>query len=154
VLIGLFAFSMVVSGIFPTDPDSGYPPGSPVPNPQLSTSGLLHNTSVAIGFPAFLVACAVFVRRFLAEGARGWAAYTVVTGVVFVVATELAFEGFGRSDGLGALGGLFERTLAVACFAWIAALGLRLLARPGARRPTTSRPAGRGTSGAAPLPYE
>ena len=55
-------------------------------------------TSGGVGFLALIAGCFVLARRFAAGGERGWAAYSVVTGVVFF----LAFAGIG--SGLGGIG--------------------------------------------------
>jgi hypothetical protein len=117
VLVGFWGLGAFVAGLFATDPDGSAHP---------STTGLLHNLAVQIGFPAFALACAVFVRVFAKRGDRRWAVGTAVTGVAFAAAAELAFRGFGHADGLGVTAGLFERVTAVIAFSWIVALAVRL----------------------------
>src|SRR6266699_4444573 len=71
LLIALWGIHLVVAGLFATDPDSGYPPGVPIPD-HPTLHGLLHDISVAFGFPSLVAAFFVFVRRFAVRGERGW----------------------------------------------------------------------------------
>ena len=69
-----------------------------------------------------LAACLVFARRFAKAGRRGWATYSVFTGVFFLV----AFLGTASGSGLVAL------TLAlwvaiVLAWVWISALAATLI---------------------------
>ena len=48
----------------------------------MSWHGVVHGIAPAVGFTALVVACFVLARRFAGAGQRGWAAYSVVTGVV------------------------------------------------------------------------
>jgi hypothetical protein len=48
ILIGLWALGLIVSGVFITDPDITYPPGTPYPVP-VTTHGALHNLGAGIG---------------------------------------------------------------------------------------------------------
>lgn len=129
VFLGVFAVGVLVAGLFATDPESGYPPGSPVPFPadRATFAGFAHDLSVQFGFPGFLIGCCLFVRLFLTRGERGWAAATAVTAVLFAVTAELAFRGFGQTGGLGAYAGFFERAAAVTAYAWLTALAVKLL---------------------------
>jgi len=62
-------------------------------------------------------------------------------GVAFPVSFFLAFRAFGRTDGLGELGGLFERMAAVIGFGWLTMLAIHLLA---ASRGTAGSPSNAG----------
>jgi Protein of unknown function (DUF998) len=126
LLIALWGIGLIVSGLFATDPDSGYPPGAPILD-HPTVHGLLHDISVAFGFPALLAAFFVFVRRFAVRGERGWALSCAVGGVAFMISFFIAFRALGRTDGLGELGGLFERMAAVVGFSWLTALAVHLL---------------------------
>jgi hypothetical protein len=136
-LIALWGIHLIVAGLFATDPDSGYPPGVPIPD-HPTVHGLLHDISVAFGFPALLGAFFVLVRRFAVRGERGWALSSAGGGVAFLISFFLAFRAFGRTDGLGELGGLFERMAAAVGFGWLTTLAMHLLA------------ASRGTGGSRP----
>src|SRR6266511_1909264 len=100
LLIGLFALGLIGSGVFITDPISGYPPGTPLV-PDRTTHGVLHDifgTPVFLGLP---VAC--------------------LTG--FVVTSM----GFAQNPTLMPIGGLLQRITIVIGWAWLTALALYLL---------------------------
>jgi len=127
LLIGLWGIHLVVAGVFATDPDSGYPPGVPIPD-HPTVHGLLHDISVAFGFSSLVAAFFVFVRQFAVRGERGCTVSSAAGGVAFLISFFLAFRAFGRTDGLGELGGLFERMAAVIGFGWLTMLAIYLLA--------------------------
>jgi hypothetical protein len=82
LLIGAFGVSLVAGGVFVADPAFGFPPGTPEGAPgHLSWHGILHAVAPAVGFNSLIAACFVFARRFADLKQRGWAAYSVATGV-------------------------------------------------------------------------
>jgi hypothetical protein len=79
-------------------------------------------------------ACFVLARRFAGDPAwRGWARYSTLTGMV-VAAGYLATAVVTGLDQAGALanapGGLLQRGMIIAGFAWIILLAARLLRQP------------------------
>jgi hypothetical protein len=127
LLIGAWAIGLLGAGIFPTDPVSGYPPGAPDQLPGYTWHGALHDHFSLPGFVALAATCFVFGSRFAARGERGWALYSAVTGVVFVVVFALASGGFGQTEGLVGFAGLFQRVAVTVGFGWLTLLALRLL---------------------------
>lgn len=82
-LVGVFGASLIAGGVFLADPAFGFPPGTAEGRPNaLSWHGVLHAVAPALGFTALVVACFVMARRFAGLGQRGWAAYSLATGVV------------------------------------------------------------------------
>lgn len=82
-LVGVFGVSLIGGGAFVADPAFGFPPGTvPGAPEQLTWHGMVHGVFPAVGFLALVVACFVLARRFAADGRRGWAAYSTVTGVL------------------------------------------------------------------------
>ena len=126
-LVGVWAIGLLGAGTFPTDPVSGYPPGVPDRLSGYSWHGALHDLFSLTAFVALAAACFVFGRRFAARGERGWATYTVVTGVVFVGAFVLSSAGFGQAEGLVELAGLLQRVAVIAGFGWLTLLAVRFL---------------------------
>lgn len=122
-LVGVYGLGLIGAGIFRADPAFGFPPGTPADAHAISGHGLLHFVCGGVGFLALIVACLVFSRRFAAAGRRGWAAYSVVTGVVFFA----AFVGIaaGSGNGLTILGFWIGVILA---WTWISAMAARLMA--------------------------
>ena len=124
LLVGIYGMGLVGGGFFTADPALGFPPGTPADAQAISWHGLLHFVSGGVGFLALIAGCFVFARRFAGRGERGWAAYSVVTGVVFF----LAFAGIAAGSGNGwtILGFWIGVVLA---WSWISALALRLAGR-------------------------
>jgi hypothetical membrane protein len=127
LLIGAWAIGLLGAGIFPTDPVSGYPPGTPDQLPGYSWHGAFHDLFSLPGFAALAAACFVFGSRFAARGERGWAVYSFFTGLAFTVAFVLASAGFGQAEGLVDLAGLFQRLAVTIGFGWLTLFALRLL---------------------------
>ncbi len=87
ILIGLYGLGLVAAGLFVADPMNGFPPGTPAgPPSQPSGHGFLHILSGAVGFIGLIAACFVFARRYAAARQPGWAAFSIVTGVLFLAA--------------------------------------------------------------------
>jgi hypothetical protein len=127
-LVGVWGIGLIGAGIFPTDPVSGYPPGTPDQLTGYSLHGAIHDLAFSLpGFVALLAACFVFCRRFAARGELGWAVYSGLTGVVLTVAFVLASAGFGQAGGLVDLAGLFQRVAVAAGFGWLTLLALHTL---------------------------
>jgi hypothetical protein len=125
LLVGVWGIGLIGAGIFPTDPVSGYPPGTPDRLTGYSLHGALHD--LAFSPPAFVAlasACFVFCHRFAGQGERGWAVYSALSGLVFTVAFFLASAGFGQADGLVDLAGLFQRVAVAVGFGWLTLLAL------------------------------
>jgi Protein of unknown function (DUF998) len=87
----------------------------------------MFSTLVFLGLP---VACIVFGRWFAARGERGWATYSAVTAVVFLGAFILSSAGFGQTEGLVDLAGLFQRVTLIVGFGWLTLLAVRFLRSP------------------------
>jgi hypothetical protein len=129
-LIGAAGAGLIGSAIFPTDPVSGYPPGTPGVPHAPSRAGTLHNLAaipVFLGLPA---AAASTSWRSFRIGQRGWGLYCAGTAITMPAAMALAAAGFSQSPGLVRLGGLFQRASIVTGFAWLTALSARALRHP------------------------
>jgi hypothetical membrane protein len=127
ILVGVWAIGLIGAGLFVTDPVGGYPPGTPLRIAEYSTAGALHD---AFSLPAFIgLAAASFVygRRFARRGLRGWAAYSVGTGVVFVVGFILSSIGFDQNEPFADLAGLLQRLTVIIGWVWLTALAAHLL---------------------------
>ncbi len=151
VLLAAVAVGLIGAGLFPTDPVNGYPPGpSPVGTP--TPTGTAHNllsTLVFVGLPA---ACFVFARRFAITGQRGWAGYSLASGIVFSVAFVLTSAGFRGLPALAGVAGLLQRTTLIVGFGWLAALAVHLLSRSDALAGSTAPDAAPTRPAAGPSP--
>lgn len=88
LLLGIYGICLVGAAIFVADPGAGFPPATPDPPPFSpgygpTRSGILHFVFGGIGFYAFIAACLAAGRRFWSRGERGWALWSVATGVGF-----------------------------------------------------------------------
>jgi hypothetical membrane protein len=125
-LIGTFGVGMALSAlVFRADPAQGFPPGAPE-QPELTWHGALHYPVAGIAFFSLVVACFVLASRFGAEGRRGWAAFSRVAGVVFLV----GFAGLSASGGAAwSVVGFIVALVVV--FAWISAVAVHWYRRAG-----------------------
>jgi hypothetical protein len=127
LLIGVYAIGLLGAGLFATDPLSGYPPGTPDRLVQYSVHGALHQLFSAFAFLGLPAACLVFARRFAAWGERGWAVYSAVTSVVFLLGFVLAGVGFSQNERFVDFGGLFQRLTLTVGWTWLTLLAIHLL---------------------------
>lgn len=123
-IISVFAVAIIVAGIFVTDPGLGYPPGERVlPRPTLHDT--IHQLVSLVVFLALGIA--PLVAAFQARSARGWAAWSLVSGVAslaFFAATVVVSAQEERIF-TGAPIGLLQRISIVAGFAWLTAFFTR-----------------------------
>jgi hypothetical protein len=127
ILLGIYGLGLIGAGFFIADPAYGFPPGTPADAHAVSWHGLLHLISGSIGFIGLIAACFVFARRFTAQRQRGWAIYSVATGVIFFA----AFVGIAvGSNAVGAITTvvILAFTAAVVIgWAWVSAMAAKLL---------------------------
>ncbi|HEU5156778.1 MAG TPA: DUF998 domain-containing protein [Streptosporangiaceae bacterium] len=123
-LVGAFGASMAAAGVFRADPALGFPPGTPDAVARVSWHGMLHLAAAGVGFVCLAAACLVVASRFAAEGDRGWARWSRVTGVGFLA-------GFGAvATGGGAVWSNLTFVAAVVIvLVWTSALAARLYRR-------------------------
>ncbi|WP_182875094.1 DUF998 domain-containing protein [Microbispora sp. H10670] len=123
LLVGVWAIGLLCAGFFRTDPVSGFPPGTPdLPQPN-TRQGVLHDLFSLAGFVALAAACFVFAW----SGTRGWAIYSVASGVLFAATMVLASAAFAQKESLVDLGGLIQRVSVTIGWAWLAVLAVRTL---------------------------
>jgi len=130
LLLGAFGLSLIVAGIFVTDPSLGYyPDGTPAGVQTLH--GTIHGVTAPVVFGLLTAATLVFARRFASDPMwRGWGVYSLVTGIV-CVATFIACLATAVLDEHGVLPNsptcLLERIAIIVGWCWIALLAIRLL---------------------------
>jgi hypothetical protein len=132
ILLGLFGVSLIVAGVFVTDPSMGYPPGTHSSGPQ-TLHGTIHGINGIIAFGSLAAACFVMVRRFAGDpNWKGWALYSLVTGILVVVSfiSATVISALDASGVLpGSPTGLLQRIGIIAGWGWIALLAIRLLSQ-------------------------
>jgi hypothetical protein len=94
-LVAGYGLGLVAAGIFRADPASGFPAGTPDGPGTVSWHGLLHLASGAVGFGCLIAACFVVGRRYARDGRAGFAAYSRVTGIVFLAGFVAVATGAG-----------------------------------------------------------
>ena len=121
---------LVTAGPFVTDPVLGYPPGFPVVGPP-SLHGTIHNTASLIVFIAIPAACFLMGWRFARDPAsRGWAIYSIASGVLVLVFVAWFFSSvMAAAHGGTAPAGLLERIFSIIGCGWLSLLALRLMRR-------------------------
>lgn len=121
ILLGIYGFTFIVTGIFVTDPVLGYPAGA---SSALTVHGTLHDLFGQLQFISLSVACFVLARRDAADPARrGWTWYSLATGLL-IAATDVFFF---LTFELGGPAGLIERIGIIGGGCWIALLAIRFL---------------------------
>jgi hypothetical protein len=95
LLVAVYGLSLIGAGVFVADLAFGFPPGTPADANTVTTNGLMHFVSGGIGFLALIGACFVFARRFVDMGQRGWATFSLLTGLIFFA----AFIGIAAGSG-------------------------------------------------------
>jgi hypothetical protein len=119
LLIGAVGFGLIGSGVFTTDPVSGYPSGTPAVS-EYTWHGLLHDLFAVPTFVCWPIACFVLARRFRPV-------YSIASGVAFAVMFVLTNAAFAQTPGLVELGGLFQRLTITIGFTWLSLFGAAML---------------------------
>jgi hypothetical membrane protein len=128
ILLAVVGIGLIVAGIFVTDPAFSYPPGTPDGSTLHPTlHGNIHFFLGGLAFFSGLPAsCFVLARRFAGDPQwKGWAAFSVVAGVL-MLAFFVAYAGVAASV-QGGPAGLLERISISIGMAWMALFALRLL---------------------------
>jgi hypothetical protein len=130
ILLGVFGLALIVAGIFVTDPSLGYPPGTHSSGPQ-TLHGTIHGLNGILTFSSLAIAIFVLARRFAGDpNWKGWAVYSIVTGVLVIV-SFIAATTVSALDESGVLPGsptgLLQRIGIIAAWSWIALLAIQLL---------------------------
>jgi hypothetical protein len=128
-LLAVFGLSLIIAGLFVTDPAMGYPPGNAGSIQTLH--GTIHGVNAPVAFGSLTAAILVFARRFARDPAwRGWAWYSFATATFLIGSfiASLAAAVLGQNGALpNAPAGLLERLAITVGWSWIALLALRLL---------------------------
>jgi hypothetical protein len=130
LLLGIFGLSLIIAGLFVTDPSLGYyPPGT---SSSIHTlHGTVHGANAPLAFGSLTIAIFVLARRFASDPAwRGWALYSLITGILFV-GFFIACLVVAQLDQSGVLPnsptGLLERIAIIIGWGWLALVAIRLL---------------------------
>jgi hypothetical protein len=127
LLIGVYGLGLIGAGFFTADPALGFPPGMPADAHAVSWHGLLHFVSGGIGFLGLIAACFVFARRFAAQSLRGWAVYSVATGVIFFAAFFGIAVGSNTTSVITTFVILAFSVAVILGWAWVSIMAAKLL---------------------------
>lgn len=95
---------LIVDGIVSQNPAPGYPVGATLGAPTVG--GAIHTLFAVVSITSLALGCFVLARRFAREPRwRGWALYSVITGLLTIVFIAL----FGMSGAHGGIAGIYER---------------------------------------------
>jgi hypothetical protein len=92
-LVRIFGLGVFAAAFFRADPGYGFPPGTPPGKGTISWHGMLHIVCGQVAFLALIAACWVLARRFSANGRRGWAVYSRVSGILFLAGIAVSATG-------------------------------------------------------------
>jgi len=121
-LIGAFGVALIAGGIFVADSGLGFPPGTPEGIPdEFSWHGIVHSVAPVAGFLALTLACFVFARRSIGLRQRGWAVFSIFTGVTIQVLGAIPNPNLNFLPLWAAM---------VLGFGWASAQAARLMAQP------------------------
>ncbi|GIG64705.1 DUF998 domain-containing protein [Phytomonospora endophytica] len=124
VLLAGWGLGMIGSGLFITDPVSGYPPGTPDAVTDPTTTGTLHDLFALPVFLGFPVLCTIMTARFITERRIAWTVYTAVTATSFLIAFFASGAAFAQQPGLVEFGGLLQRLTVAIALTWLTLLAL------------------------------
>ena len=121
-LVAGYGLGLIAAGAFVADPMNGFPAGTAAGRPEsISVHGMLHIVAAGIAFLCLIAACLVVARRFARERRRGWAVFSIVTGIGFLV----AFAGVASGSGSAVVVIGFWAALILA-WGWMAAVAIDL----------------------------
>ncbi|TDO66439.1 uncharacterized protein DUF998 [Kribbella sp. VKM Ac-2571] len=82
----VYGAGVAAAGLMRADPMDGFPIGTPPGLPETTSwHSLGHMLSGFIGFVGLIVACFVLARAFRREGDGRWSAFSLVTGIVYLL---------------------------------------------------------------------
>lgn len=101
ILVLLVGLGLLLAGLFSTDPAFGFPKGAPEGFPsQLSQGALIHSLAFYTAFTALSVASFVFSGLFSPRKMRGWAAYSLGSGLATPILIGLGVTALSETAGI------------------------------------------------------
>jgi len=130
-LIVIFGLSLIVAGVFVTDPARGYPIGAPIKSDDHSWHGIVHGINGLLLFNLVLPAVnLVFARRFASEPEnRRWATFSILAAVVILLLSVLDTVA-GALDENGVISsptGILQRIGIILEWGWVSLTALHLI---------------------------
>jgi len=127
ILLGLFGASLLVAGVFSTDPALGYPPGAAQVH---TTHGMIHGLAGLGAFSLLPATTFVMAAWFARRGSRRWMWYCIAVGVT-MIAAFIASNVFATMDMSGTMPnaptGFFQRVAIIGGWTWMSMAALHLI---------------------------
>lgn len=123
IVIAMAAVGFIISGLVPTDPALGYPPGEP---PTATFAGRVHQGAGTFVFGGLSAAAFILARR-LRSDARRVASFSLVTGtlvIVFAFAAGIAYRLDSLEIWRPAPAGILEQLSLLAAYGWLIVIGI------------------------------
>jgi hypothetical protein len=134
-MVGLAGLGLVIAGAFQTDPVQGYPPGTPLEMPATASwHAILHLTGALFFFVGLPIASFFLARRFAAGGERRWAAYSIASGVIMILANAVTSAAPGTVGVVPEVAGLLQRASISVGLLWLAVVSAHFLRQSPALR--------------------
>jgi hypothetical protein len=125
-LIVVWGVGLLGAGVFPTDPVSGYPAGTPATTDPPSWHGVLHDLVFSLpGFACLAAAMLVIAYAFVRRHTPGWALYSGLSGAVFLGLFFLTSAGFSQDPPWASSAGLLQRITVSIGWLWMTLLAIR-----------------------------
>lgn len=129
-MIAAAGIGLIGSGMFNTDPVSGYPPGTP-PQPVTPTrTGVRHNLCAIPIFAGIPAVALLSAGSSLRAGDTAWAVYSSATAVVTMGTAALFGQASAQKPSFVASGGLLQRVSITSAFTWLTALHIAVANAP------------------------
>ena len=144
ILTGVFGATLIVAGIFPTDPKPGYPPGTAGTVKATTVPGMIHDLNALPCFAALTATVFVLALWFAGQPSRrGWGWGCLAIGVAVAVTFVLTVVLFDHAATAGTLDasyhGLVQRLTIALGFGWLSVVAVLLLrAQPQPTGPAAS----------------
>jgi hypothetical protein len=103
-LLGAYGVGLLLAAIFPADPASGFPAGTPADYAEISARGMGHFVAGSIGFTGLIAACLVVAAHYRGIGRTAFSRYSAATGILFFGAFAGLSAGAGSRPTIIAFG--------------------------------------------------
>ena len=138
-MIAVVGVGLVVDGLFATEPQYGFPPGTPEGLPTVITwQGAIHYVAGATVFASLAAACVIAAVRAAGDGQRRLAITSAASPVIMLGAWLLSY--LIAAIGGPAEGGLLQRVSIVVGLSWLAILGSTVLSTMNPHRSPLAAP--------------
>jgi len=129
-ILGAAGAGLLASGLFTTDPVSGYPPGTPETTDPPTPAGVAHDTFSIPVFVGLPLAAAISAAQAIQRRQLGWAAYSALSAAVTLIAVVRSNGGFAhqRTEWVDSAGA-WQRVAIVAGLGWASGHCLQTLLR-------------------------